>query len=151
MKKSILFILVLVVLIHSAHAQKLTWSTKSKIANDFAQKGARFMSNGEFALAYPQFLQALKLDPGFTMASWCMTYLTDGELRKKYVDMAIKSSLNKTAGEKLLVSLLDEKYTAENRANIWKELYVMFPADPFIHGAYAFFSSTDEQRFTAWN
>ena len=55
------------------------------------------------------FSAALKADPNFTYAEVFMTFLTRGEVTKKYAAQALKSAKNKTEGEKLFASLVDEK------------------------------------------
>src|SRR6266571_4624023 len=89
--------------------KKMTWTTKSKAANELALSGADHMMNNELEQAYSDFSAALKLDPVFTVALVFMNNLTRGETKKVFAQRALKSASNKTEGEKLFASLVDEK------------------------------------------
>src|SRR5947208_1871815 len=87
----------------------MTWTTKSKAAHDLAANGADHMMNAEFEMAYRDFSDAIKLDPNFTVALVFMTNLSSGQAKKDYAMRTLKSAANKTAGEKLFASIVDEK------------------------------------------
>ncbi len=51
-----------------AKAQSITYTTQSKQARELARMGTKHVANAEIELAYADFKEALKLDPGFTYA-----------------------------------------------------------------------------------
>jgi Pre-mRNA 3''-end processing (cleavage and polyadenylation) factor len=144
-------ILILASLSITASAQKkqMTWTTNSDKARDVALKGAEYMMNIEFPQAYEAFLQAVKEDPEFTVVLVFLSNMTVGETRKDYTQRAIKSASNKTEGEKLLVTLLDEKGTIETRRDIWARLHQMFPDGGMIENYYVSTRATPQERMTA--
>ena len=93
-------------------------TTKSSVAKQLAEKATGHFMNIEFAEAYRYFLDALKADPNFTYAQVFMTYLTKGDVAKKYAASAIKSSQNKSEGEKLFASTVKEKNTDSTNREI---------------------------------
>jgi len=146
---SIFSMLVLLLFTTSGIAQKMTWTTKSKAAKDLAMKGADHYMNAEFAQAYDDFAGALKLDPDFTVALVFMSNLTTGETRKTYSQKALKSAENKTEGEKIFASTLDEKATPESRRDIWAKLHTMFPDGEMIGNGYVNTRATPDEQFAA--
>lgn len=133
----------------AAALKTMTWTTKSKAAHDLAAEGSDHMLNAEFEMAYRNFSEAIKFDPNFTVALVFMTNLSAGETRKMYAKRALKSAANKTPGEKLFASIVDEKNTQENRQEIWDKLHKMFPDGGMIGHFYAITRSTPEERFAA--
>ncbi len=127
----------------------MTWTTKSQAAKDLAGKGAKHLMNIEMEQAYSDLSEALKLDPDFTVALVFMSNINTGETRKAYASRAIKSAATKTEGEKLFVSLLDEKNTPEMRRDIWAKLHTMFPDGSMIANYYVVTRATPEERFKA--
>jgi tetratricopeptide (TPR) repeat protein len=127
----------------------MTWTTKSKAAHDLAGQGASHLMNAEFEMAYRDFSEAVKLDPNFTVALVFMSNLSAGNSRKMYAKRALKSAADKTAGEKLFASIVDEKNTQEARQDIWAKLHKMFPDGGMIGHFYAISRATPEERFAA--
>jgi len=127
----------------------MTWTTKSKAASELAHSGADHMMNNEFAQAYTDFLAALKLDPEFTIPLVFMSNLNTGETRKAYAQRALKSAVNKTEGEKLFASLVDEKMTPDNARAVWAKLHTMFPDGEMLGNYYVISRATDEERLAA--
>jgi Tfp pilus assembly protein PilF len=144
-------ILILASLSITASAQKkqMTWTTKSDQIRDVALKGADYMMNIEFPQAYETFLEAVKLDPDFTVALVFLSNLTVGDTRKNFAERAIRSATNKTEGEKILVTLLDEKSTPETRRDIWASLHQMFPDGAMIENYYVISRATPKERIDA--
>ncbi len=70
-------------------SQKMTWTTKSDAAKELAMKGGHHYMNAEFERSYPDFSEALQLDPDFTVALVFMANLTTGETRKSYAEKAL--------------------------------------------------------------
>src|SRR3954447_24744808 len=77
-------------------AQEITWTTKSKEAREWAEKGLVHYNNLESEVAYENFSRALEKDPNFTMAQFMMAIITYGETKKMYVDKAKTSVENKS-------------------------------------------------------
>jgi tetratricopeptide (TPR) repeat protein len=132
-----------------AKGKKMTWTTISEAARQLADKGAKHHRNIEFEQAYDNFSSALQLDPDFTVALVFMTTMTNGETKKMYAKRALESAANKTEGEKLLASLVDEKNTEETRRDIWAKLHEMFPDGAMIGHYYVVSRATPEERFDA--
>ena len=130
-------------------SQKMTWTTKSDAAKEFAVKGADHYMNAEFERSYNDFSSALALDPDFTVALVFMANLTSGETRKAYAQKAIKSAENKTEGEKLFASTVDEKATQESRREIWAKLHKMFPDGAMLGNIYVQTRATPEEQLAA--
>jgi len=130
-------------------SKTMTWTTRSAEAKTLAANGVKHFRNIEMEQAYHDLSAALKLDPGFTVALVFMANLTRGEIRKSYVARAIKSTANKTAGEKLFASTLDEKNTQETNRDIWAKLYSMYPDGAMIANYYVVTRATPEERFAA--
>lgn len=143
----------LIMLFLSMHAfsqdKKMTWTTKSKQAKELALNGASHLMNAEAEQAFTDFSAALKLDPNFTVALVFMSNLTRGEARKMYAERALKSAANKTEGEKLFVTLVNEKNTQEQNREIWAKLHSMFPDGDMIGNRYVQTRATPEERFAA--
>ena len=133
----------------SGIAQKMTWTTNSDAAKDLALNGASHMMNAEFAQAYDNFSRAVTLDPDFTVALVFMANLTTGETKKTYIEKALKSAENKTEGEKLFASTVDEKSTAASRRDIWAKLHSMFPDGAMLANVYVQTRATPEERLAA--
>lgn len=129
--------------------QTMTWTTRSAEAKALAASGVKHFMNIEMEQAYHDLLAALKLDPGFTVALVFMTNLTRGEARKSYLNKAVKSAANKTAGEKLLSSTLDEKNTQEMNNDTWAKLHSTYPDDAMIANYYVLTRATPDERFVA--
>jgi len=145
----ILGMLVLILFSFPVISQKMTWSTKSKAANELCKKASDHMLNAEFALAYENLSQAVTLDPDFTVALVLMSNLAYGESRTNFMQRALKSAVNKTEGEKLFASLSDPKNTRDINRGIWAKLHEMFPEDPMIGSLYVQTRAMPEERFTA--
>ncbi|MDQ6843168.1 MAG: tetratricopeptide repeat protein [Bacteroidota bacterium] len=129
--------------------KKMTWTTKSKQANELALSGAHHMMNVELEQAYADFSAALKLDPNFTQPLVFMANINRGATAKSYAERAQKSAVNKTAGEKLFASLTGEKTTADERRDIWAKLHAMFPDGEMLGFYYVQTRATPEERFAA--
>ncbi|MDB5200496.1 MAG: tetratricopeptide repeat protein [Chitinophagaceae bacterium] len=132
-----------------SEAKTMTWTSSSKEAKELAQTGAGRLMNAEFALAYQDFLAAVKLDPDFTVALTFLSNLTTGATQKSYAQRALKSSANKTEGEKLFASIADEKNTRESRREIWSKLHTMFPDGSMIGHFYVVTRATPDEQFAA--
>ena len=133
----------------TSNLKTMTWTTKSPAAKELALKALTRLMNIEFPQAYEGFSAALKLDPDFTVVLAIMSNLSFGETKKKYAARALKSAANKTAGEKLFVTIVDEKSTDDSRRETWAKLYKMFPDGKMIGTNYVFTRATAEERFTA--
>lgn len=129
--------------------KKMTWTTKSKQAKELALSGSSHLMNAEAEQAFTDFSAALKLDPAFTVALVFMSNLTRGEARKMYTERALKSAANKTEGEKLFVTLVNEKNTQDQNRDIWAKLHSMFPDGDMIGDRYVQTRATPEERFAA--
>ena len=145
---SVLFLLVFTT---HAIAQKktMTWTTKSEAAKALAGKGASHFMNAEFAQAYGDFSEAVKLDPDFTVPLVFMANFTAGETGMAYVQKAIKSAENKTEGEKLFASTVDKKATQASRRDIWTKLHTMFPDGAMLGSIYVQTRATPDESWTA--
>ncbi len=66
-----------------------------------------------------------------------------------YTERALKSAANKTAGEKLFVTLVNEKNTQEQNRAIWEKLHSMFPDGDMIADRYVQTRATPNERFAA--
>lgn len=130
-------------------SQRMTWTTKSKEAKDFASNGANHFMNAEFAQAYNDFTAAVKLDPDFTIPLTFLTNLTTGETRKMYAKRALESAANKTEGEKLFASLADEKNKRADNAEIVSKLHTMFPDGAMIGNLYIQTRATPQESWNA--
>ena len=129
--------------------KKMTWTTKSKQAHELAMSGSSHMMNAEFAQAYSDLGAAIKLDPDFTVALVFMNNLTIGKTKNVYAQRAIKSAYNKTAGEKLFASLVNQQINTDENRNTWAKLHSMFPDGDMIGALYVQTRATPEERFTA--
>ena len=130
-------------------SQKMPWTTKSDEATKLANSGAKHMMNAEFAQAYDDFTNAVRLDPDFTIPLVFLSNLTRGKTRQAYADRALKSAKDKTEGEKLFASLDDSTLTQANRQEIWAKLHTMFPDGDMLGHFYALTRPTAEERFSA--
>jgi Tfp pilus assembly protein PilF len=127
----------------------MTWTTKSEAAKKLASEGVNHFLNIEFPQAYQEFTAALKLDPDFTIPLVFMANMSTGDVKKMYIQKAIKSAANKTEGEKLFASIVAEENTpAENRAK-WAKLHEMFPDGGMIGAFYVNTRETADERFAA--
>jgi Tfp pilus assembly protein PilF len=133
----------------TTQSKSMAWTTKSAAAKELAKKGSDFFMNIEMPQAYEKFKEALKLDPGFTVALVFMANLTEGETKRDYAQKAIKTAVNKTEGEKLFASLVKEGVTADERRDVWQKLYTMFPDGGMIGNFYVVTRATAEERFKA--
>jgi Tfp pilus assembly protein PilF len=143
----------LLLIVKKAHSQMskklLPLTTNSKVAKDLADKGTVFYQNIDMAQAYNYFSDALKADPDFTYALVFMKFLTRGETSKKYAEQALRSAKNKSDGEKLFASLVDEKNKPEDYPAIWSKLHKIYPDCSLVTGFYINTLATPEERFTA--
>jgi tetratricopeptide (TPR) repeat protein len=130
-------------------AQKMTWTSSSEPAKEFALNGADHYMNAEFERAYNDFFTALRLDSDFTVALVFMSNLTVGDTRKMYARKAVQSAANKTEGEKLFASSVDEKTTQDNRREIWAKLHAMFPDGIMLANIYVQTRATPDEQFAA--
>jgi Tfp pilus assembly protein PilF len=135
-------------IILTANAQEITWTTKSKEASEWAKKGLVHYNNLESELAYQDFIRALEKDPNFTMAQFMMAMLTVGDTKKMYIEKTKVSVAKKSEGEKMLVSLLDAKSRKEGH-EIWIKLHNKFPDDTFSYYYYALSMPDSVQEFDA--
>ena len=166
MKRTIVCLMSMLLLLSTAsHAQKkvaaknmndknmnlkqMTWSTKSNAAKELALEGAKHEMNAEFEQAYDKFMSAIKLDPNFTQPLTFLATMTTGETRKMYAKRAIESAVNKTEGEKLFSSLVDENKTQEERRDIWAKLHEMYPDGGMIGYFYVVTRATPDESFAA--
>ncbi|MBC7890207.1 MAG: hypothetical protein H7Z13_20220 [Ferruginibacter sp.] len=133
----------------AAVKKTMTWTTKSAAALELAEQGARYVMNIEFAQAYEKFSAALKLDPDFTVALAFMSNITVGETKKDFIQKAISSAANKTAGEKLFASLADPNNSEAVNRETWAKLHDMFPDGTMIGNFYVITRATPEERFAA--
>lgn len=133
----------------TSQLKTMTWTTKSEAAKTLASEGADYFMNIEFPQAYEKFRQALNIDPDFTVALVFMANLTEGDVKKDYSQRAVKSSENKTDGEKLFASLVKEGATAANNRDVWAKLHDMFPDGGMIGNFYVVTRATPEERFAA--
>jgi len=112
-------------------AQQFKWETKSSEARELAKRGMMHMVNIESEMAYEDFQNALKLDPDFTAAQVVLSMLSYGETKKMMAQKAKQSAGNKSAGEKLFVSILEAK-DQKQRHEVWKKLLAIYPDEPFV-------------------
>lgn len=135
----------------TADAQKktMTWTTTSEKASSVCGEGVDHFFNIEFAQAYEKMKAALELDPKHTVALVFMTNLTNGELRKKYMDRLAKSLTGKTEGEKLFASTAMEGNTFEKNKETFDKLYKMFPDGSMIGANYIFTRANPDEQFKA--
>lgn len=131
-----------------SQTKNMTWTTKSGKARELATKGVNHMMNLELPQAYEYVKQALDLDPDFTVALVFMANLSSGAIKNAYSAKAIKSSANKTEGEKLFASLMDTGVTQDSRRNVWAKLYNMFPDEKMMGVYYLFTRATPAEQFT---
>jgi tetratricopeptide (TPR) repeat protein len=131
-----------------SQTKSMTWSTKSGKARELATKAVNHMMNLELPQAYEYVKQAIDLDPDFTVALVFMANLSSGSIKKAYSAKAVKSSANKTEGEKLFASLVDTGMTQDSRRNVWAKLYNMFPEDRMMGVYYIFSRATPGEQFT---
>lgn len=133
----------------SVDKKTMTWTTKSAKASELCSEGVNLFFNIEFARAYEKMKAALELDPNHTVALVCMTNLTGGELRKKYMDRAAKSLDGKTAGEKLFASTVAEGTTPEKNRETFAKLHSMFPDGSMLAANYVFTRANPDEQFKA--
>ena len=133
----------------STQLKTMTWTSKSEAAKKLASEGADYFMNIEFPQAYEKFKQALELDPDFTVALVFMANLTEGEVKKDYSKRAVASAANKTEGEKLFASVVQEGATQATNRDVWAKLHDMFPDGGMIGNFYVVTRATPEERFTA--
>lgn len=127
----------------------MTWTSTSPEAKALAEKGMNYMLNIETPQAYDNFVSALKMDPNFTVVLVIMSNLTYGETKKKFAALAMKTAADKTDGEKLFASLVDEKSTPESRRETWSKLYQMFPDGKMIGNYYVASRATADEKLKA--
>ena len=116
---------------------------------EHSQKALTHFLNIEFAQAYMHLQEALKADPNFTVVQVLLSNLSFGERKKQYAAEAMKSSVSKTEGDKMLVLMLDDQLTDEAASEGWARLHKMFPDEKMIHTYYAYTRATPEERFDA--
>ena len=143
-------ILALLLLVTAAQSQNKTMklSTKSGKARELASKGLTHMMNLEGPQAYEYVKQAVELDPDFTFAQVLMANLSSGSVKKQFSANALKSSANKSEGEKMLVTLLDTGMSEDSRRDVWARLYTMFPDDKMVGIYYVFTRATPAEQLT---
>lgn len=133
-----------------AGAQKtMTWTTNSKAAREWAQKGTMHFLNAEWPQAYDYFSRASSMDPNFTEPLIFMSWMAAGQSKKDLAQQAFKSAGNKPEGEKLLTSILEEKSTPESRREAWTRLHDMYPDDFMIWSGFIRSRSTLDERIAA--
>jgi tetratricopeptide (TPR) repeat protein len=124
----------------------MSWTTNSKAARDWAQKGATHYLNAEWPQAYDYFSRASSIDPNFTEPLLFMSWMAAGQSQKDLTQKALKSTGNKPEGEKLMGSLLDEKATPESRREAWTKLHSMYPGDFVIWSGFIRSRTTLDER-----
>ena len=136
----------------NAQAQKktMTWTSSSEKAKTLCGEGVDHFFNVEFAQAYEKIKAALELDSNFTVALVFMTNLTQGDLRKKYMEKVTKSLNGKTEGEKLFASTAAEGSTFEKNKETFAKLYKMFPDGNMLGAFYTFNQNDPEEQFKAY-
>lgn len=133
-----------------AGAQKtMTWTTSSKAARGWAQKGTEHFLNAEWPQAYDYFSRAANMDPAFTEPLIFMSWMAVGESKKDLAQKALKSASNKPEGEKLWASIVDEKSTTESRRDAYTRLHDMYPDDPVIASSFVRSRATLDERIAA--
>lgn len=133
-----------------AGAQKsMTWTTNSKAAREWAQKGTVHFLNAEWPQAYDYFSRAANLDPNFTEPLIFMSWMAAGQSKKDLAQKALKSATNKPEGEKLWASIVDEKSTTESRRDVWTKLNDMYPDDIVVASGYVRSRATLDERIAA--
>ncbi|RXK62391.1 hypothetical protein ESA94_05115 [Lacibacter luteus] len=132
-----------------AQKKQMTWTSSSEQAKSYARKGASHMMNIEFAQAYHNFGLALEADSNFTVVLTLMSFLTNGETKKKFAERAIASAVGKTAGEQLFVKLATPGNKQADNQKTWADLYNMFPDGGFIGFYYVLTRPTPAEQFTA--
>lgn len=133
-----------------AGAQKtMTWTTNSKAAREWAQKGSLHFLNAEWPQAYEYFNRAANMDPNFTEPLIFMAWMAAGQSKKDLAQRAQKSAANKPQGEKLWASILDEKSTPESRREAWTKLNDMYPDDMTINSGFVRSRATLDERIAA--
>jgi tetratricopeptide (TPR) repeat protein len=132
-----------------AGAKTMTWTTNSKAAREWAQKGAEHFMNAEWPQAYDYFSRASSMDPNFTEPLIFMSWMAVGQSKKDLAQRALKSAGNKPEGEKVMVSILDEKSTPDSRREAWTKLRDMYPDDLVIWSGYVRSRTTLEDRIAA--
>lgn len=143
-------LLLLVISLQTIAGNKtMPWTTKSPAAKQLAWSGANHMMNAEFERAYSDLAAAVKLDPEFSAALALLSNLSRGQARKDFAARAIKSAANKSAGEKLFVSLVDDKMSPQENTDTWAKLYSMYPDDKLIGNFFVQTRNTADERFTA--
>lgn len=146
---SLLGILLLSFTFSSLEAQKktMTWTSSSEKAVELTSQGVKYFLNIEFARAYEKFNSALELDPDFTVALVLMSNVTNGETRKYYAAKALKSSMNKTEGEKLFASTVQDSITNEKARPIFEKLKNMFPDGNMLAAFYVFTNNNPDDQY----
>lgn len=129
--------------------KKMTWTSASDAAKELASEGAKHHMNVEYEQAYDKFLAAIKLDPNFTIPLVFLATMTNGDTKKMYAKRAIESAANKTEGEKLFASIVDEKATRESNRQVWAKLHEMFPDGAMINHYYVVTRATPQETFAA--
>jgi tetratricopeptide (TPR) repeat protein len=132
----------------NAQNKTMTWTTKSDKAKTLCGEGVGLFFNIEFAQAYEKFNAALALDPDFTVALVFISNLTTGEAQKAFKARTVKSSLNKTAGEKLFASTTAEGSTDSSNRIVFDKLHTMFPDGKMLGAFYVFTRATPAEQFT---
>ncbi|HEY1112794.1 MAG TPA: tetratricopeptide repeat protein [Chitinophagaceae bacterium] len=133
-----------------AGAQKtMSWTTSSKAAREWAQKGSLHFLNAEWPQAYDYFNRASNMDPNFTEPLIFMSWMAAGQSKKDLAQRALKSATNKPEGEKLWASILDEKSTPESRREAWTKLNDMYPEDPLVASGFVRSRATLDERIAA--
>lgn len=127
----------------------MTWTSKSQQAKKLTAMGLAHVMNVEREQAWQEFQTAIENDPNFTAALAFLASLSQGETRKTFAKRAAESAQNKTEGEKLLASIVDEKSTPETNRETWSKLHVLYPNDRAIGHFYAITRATPDERFTA--
>jgi len=142
-------LLLFLVSLKSTADKTMPWTTKSAVAKQLAWSGGNHMMNAEFERAYSDLSAAVNIDPNFSAALAMLSNLSRGQARKDLAGRALKSVANKSAGEKLFVSLVDDKMSAKENSDTWAKLYAMYPDDKFIVYFYVQTRNTADDRFNA--
>lgn len=130
-------------------AKTMTWTSNSKAAKEWTQKGMNYFLNAEWPQAYDYFSRATSVDPNFTEPLMYMAMMSYGDSKKDLVQRTMKTASNKPEGERLLASIMDEKGTPESRRATWTKLHDMYPDDPVIASGFVRSRATLDERIAA--
>jgi len=138
-------VLILLCLLISVKGQEFKPSTHSAEAAELFKKATVHAMNSEDQASYHLLSRALELDPNFSAALLFLGTYTYGETQQAFFERAKMSVSNKSAGEKLLISIIDARDREECNL-IWEKLVRMYPDDRGLNLA-AITRETDSSKF----